>query len=137
MRSIRSSPAGDTIPPPSRRSQKRTSSASSCGDASSAPAGAGALVAEGRVDQLFLATHSNLFDLDPSGYWDVSLVEGATTVQRKPLDEVDRLHLFEPGPAKHQIQELLRIRAASRRHDCGVMSISGSLLKKLLRRGSW
>lgn len=67
------------------------------------------LVAEGRVDQLFLATHSNLFDLDPSGYWDVSLVEGATTVQRKPLDEVDRLHLFEPGPAKHQIQELLRL----------------------------
>jgi len=67
------------------------------------------MVAEGRVQQLFIATHSNLFDLDLTGYWDVSLVDGATLVQRKPLAEVDRLHLFEPGPAKHQLQELLRL----------------------------
>jgi hypothetical protein len=66
-------------------------------------------VAEGHIHQLFLATHSNLFDLDPTGYWDVSLVDGATMVVRKPLDEIDRLHLFEPGPAKHQIQEMLRL----------------------------
>lgn len=67
------------------------------------------MVTSGRVDQLFIATHSNLFDLDLTGYWDVSLRDGATCVQRKPLDEVDRLHLFEPGPAKHQLQELLRL----------------------------
>lgn len=67
------------------------------------------MVTSGRVDQLFIATHSNLFDLDLTGYWDVSLRDGATSVQRKPLDEVDRLHLFEPGPAKHQLQELLRL----------------------------
>lgn len=67
------------------------------------------MVDEGQIDQLFIATHSNLFDLDPTGYWDVSLALGATQVARKPLDEVDRLHLFEPGPAKHQIQELLRL----------------------------
>lgn len=67
------------------------------------------MVNDGRIDQLFLATHSNLFDLDPTGYWDISLVDGQTRVERKPLDEVDRLHLVEPGPAKHQIQELLRL----------------------------
>lgn len=67
------------------------------------------LVEEGRVHQLFIATHSNLFDLDLTGYWDVSLVNGETVVQRKPLDQVDRLHLYEPGPAKHQLQEMLRL----------------------------
>jgi hypothetical protein len=67
------------------------------------------MVVDGRVHQLFIATHSNLFDLDLTGYWDVSLVEGETRVARKPLDEIDRLHLFEPGPAKHQLQELLRL----------------------------
>ena len=67
------------------------------------------LVADGRVHQFFIATHSNLFDLDLTGYWDVSLVNGETHVQRKPLAEVDRLHLYEPGPAKHQLQEMLRL----------------------------
>jgi predicted ATPase len=67
------------------------------------------LVAEGRVHQFFIATHSNLFDLDLTGYWDVSLVDGESVIKRQPLDEVDRLHLFEPGPAKHQLQELLRL----------------------------
>jgi hypothetical protein len=67
------------------------------------------MVTEGKIHQLFIATHSNLFDLDPTGYWDVSMVDGYTRVERKPLDEIDRLHLFEPGPAKHQIQELLRL----------------------------
>ncbi len=67
------------------------------------------MVEKGRVHQFFVATHSNLFDLDLTGYWDVALLDGETRVQRKPLDEVDRLHLFEPGPAKHQIQEMLRL----------------------------
>jgi hypothetical protein len=62
-----------------------------------------------KIHQLFIATHSNLFDLDPARYWDVSLVDGETHVVPKPLDEIDRLHLFEPGPAKHQIQEMLRL----------------------------
>ena len=65
--------------------------------------------AEGRVRQYFIATHSNLFDLDLTGYWDVALVNGETCVQRKPLDKIDRQHLFEPGPAKHQLQEMLRL----------------------------
>jgi len=67
------------------------------------------MVTDLRVDQFFIATHSNLFDLDLTGYWDVALVDGETIIKRKPLDEVDRLHLFEPGPAKHQLQELLRL----------------------------
>jgi len=62
-----------------------------------------------KINQLFIATHSNLFDLDPTRYWDVSLVDGETHVVPKSLDELDRLHLFEPGPAKHQIQEMLRL----------------------------
>lgn len=67
------------------------------------------LVTDDRVDQLFIATHSNLFDLDLTGYWDVSLVDGETRVARKHLDEIDHRHLYEPGPAKHQLQELLRL----------------------------
>jgi len=45
------------------------------------------MVREGRVDQIFIATHSNLFDLDPTGYWDVSLESetGETRVDRKDL----------------------------------------------------
>lgn len=60
------------------------------------------------LDQLFIATHSNLFDLDPTGYWDVSMVDGETRITRKPLDEIDARHLYEPGPAKHALMQLLR-----------------------------
>lgn len=60
------------------------------------------------LDQLFIATHSNLFDLDPTGYWDVSMVDGETRIIRKPLDEIDAHHLHEPGPAKHALMQLLR-----------------------------
>ena len=67
------------------------------------------LINEGYLDQLFIATHSNLFDLDPTGYYDVSLDEqGATRVERKSLSEIDREHLYEPGPAKHALTEFLR-----------------------------
>jgi hypothetical protein len=65
------------------------------------------LVDEGHVEQLFIATHSNLFDLDPSGYFDVSLDEsGATLVKRCPIQDVDR-HFYEPGPTLHALEELL------------------------------
>jgi len=68
------------------------------------------MVRNGRVDQLFIATHSNLFDLDPTGYWDVSLdpQTGETHVARKDLVEIDARHLYEPGPAKHALAQLLR-----------------------------
>lgn len=59
--------------------------------------------ADGRaklLNQLFIATHSNLFDLDRSGYWDVRLDDGATCVARRPLHEIYAHHLYEPGPAK-------------------------------------
>lgn len=60
------------------------------------------------VRQMFIATHSNLFDLDPDGYWDVSMIDGATVVERKPLHEIDGHHLYEPGPAKHALAQLMR-----------------------------
>lgn len=66
------------------------------------------MVVDERVNQLFIATHSNLFDLDPDGYWDVSLVDGQTVVERRPLHDVDGRHLYEPGPAKHAVAQLLR-----------------------------
>src|SRR5262249_44820727 len=68
------------------------------------------MVREGRVGQIFIATHSNLFDLDPTGYWDVSLDSetGETRVARKDLVEIDAQHLYEPGPAKHALTQLLR-----------------------------
>ncbi len=60
------------------------------------------------VRQMFIATHSNLFDLDPERYWDVSLVDGETKVEPKPIQEIDRWHLYEPGPAKHALAQLMR-----------------------------
>jgi predicted ATPase len=67
------------------------------------------LVNEGYLDQLFIATHSNLFDLDRDGYFDVSFDrERGTQVTRKGLDSIDKDHLYEPGPAKHILQRLLR-----------------------------
>lgn len=68
------------------------------------------LVEQGDVQQLFIATHSNLFDLDRTGYYDVRLDHGVTVVERKTnLSEIDRLHLYEPGPAKHGLIDLLTI----------------------------
>lgn len=66
------------------------------------------LVEEKHIDQLFIATHSNLFDLDPMGYYDVSLQDGCTVVKRSDLTRIDREHLYEPGPAKHALARLLQ-----------------------------
>lgn len=68
------------------------------------------LVELGDVQQLFIATHSNLFDLDPTGYYDVRRDDsGNTVVERKALSEIDKRHLYEPGPAKHGLADLLRL----------------------------
>ncbi|KYF78390.1 hypothetical protein BE17_43395 [Sorangium cellulosum] len=66
------------------------------------------LVEEQHIDQLFIATHSNLFDLDPTGYYDVSLQDGCTVVERADLPRIDREHLYEPGPAKRALEHLLQ-----------------------------
>ncbi len=60
------------------------------------------------VDQLFIATHSNIFDLDPGCFWDVRLLDGETQVTQQPLDCIDQ-HLFEPGPTLHAFEELLKL----------------------------
>jgi predicted ATPase len=66
------------------------------------------LLEEGQIQQLFIATHSNLFDLDPGGYFEVSLENGATKVERKTsLALIDKNHLYEPGPARHVLQDVL------------------------------
>lgn len=65
------------------------------------------LVDERHIDQLFIATHSNLFDLDSTGYFDVSLGASGTTIERAELSRVDREHLYEPGPAKHALVRML------------------------------
>jgi hypothetical protein len=95
------------------------------------------LVTEGYLDQLFIATHSNLFDLDETGYYDVSLDEsGATRVERKPLSEIDRQHLYEPGPAKHALADFLSYMEADavvfRRPDGSPVS-AGEMLDMLQR----
>ncbi|WP_437959162.1 AAA family ATPase [Sorangium sp. So ce119] len=66
------------------------------------------LVEERHIDQLFIATHSNLFDLDPTGYYDVSLHDGCTVIERADLTRIDREHLYEPGPAKRALEHLLQ-----------------------------
>ncbi len=92
------------------------------------------LVERGIKRQLFIATHSNLFDLDPSGYWDVSMLNGVTHVERKPLDEIDARHVYEPGPAKHALAQLLRYAPAEevvfRRPD-GIPVTAGEMLRLL------
>ena len=66
------------------------------------------LVEEGELSQLLVATHSNLFDLDETGYFDVKLeADAGTVVHRESLEEVDRRHLYEPGPAKHALRAFL------------------------------
>lgn len=68
------------------------------------------LVLGGDIQQLFVATHSNLFDLDDSGFWSVSRDDAGTHAAREAdLSKIDELHLFEPGAAKRVLQDLLRI----------------------------
>lgn len=66
------------------------------------------LVNDRHIDQLFIATHSNLFDLDDTGFWEVRFENGETLVAKRPLDEIDR-HLYEPGPTLHAFEELLKL----------------------------
>jgi AAA ATPase domain/AAA domain len=73
----------------------------------------GRLVKEEHIDQLFIATHSNLFDLDDKGFFDVRLVCGETVVEKMPLDAIDQ-HLYEPGPTLHALEELLTIAPADK-----------------------
>lgn len=75
------------------------------------------LLSQEKVDQFFIATHSNLFDLDETGYFDVSLDPQTreTQIERKPLSEIDGLHLYEPGPAKHALAQYLRYADPSER----------------------
>ncbi len=66
------------------------------------------LVDEGFIDQLFIATHSNLFDLNDEAYYDVAFdSERGTMVKKKQLDQIDARHLYEPGPAKHALMGFL------------------------------
>ncbi len=95
------------------------------------------LVESGPLTQLFIATHSNLFDLDPDGYFDVSHdAERGTIIERKPLPEIDRAHLYEPGPAKHALQQMLDYLEADtvvfRRPDGAPVS-AGEMLDMLQR----
>lgn len=92
------------------------------------------LVDEGILDQLFIATHSNLFDLDPDGYWDVSMVDGETRVVRKPLHEIDRHHLWETGPTRHALMLMLRYAPADKvvfAHADGRPITAGQMLQYL------
>jgi energy-coupling factor transporter ATP-binding protein EcfA2 len=67
-------------------------------------------VSEGMVQQLFVATHSNLFDLDPTCYWEVSRdpKQGTRVERRTNLADIDRVHLYEPGPTRHILLDVLR-----------------------------
>ena len=61
------------------------------------------------VNQLFVATHSELFDLDPTGYYDVRLdPERGTVVERRTdLADIDRRHTYMPGAARHALIDAL------------------------------
>lgn len=56
------------------------------------------------VDQLWIATHHHHFALALE-YFDVNVVEGATTVSRLPRAKAAR-HFFEPGPIWEALRQL-------------------------------
>lgn len=56
------------------------------------------------VDQLWIATHHHHFALAPE-YFDVSLVDGATVVERKPRAKAAE-HFYEPGPIWEALRQL-------------------------------
>lgn len=88
------------------------------------------------VSQLFTATHSSLFDLDPGGYWDVAYTpETGTTATWNPnLVDLDRKHVYEPGGARHALLVALRDgepdRVVARRPDGS--PVTASAMVKLL-----
>lgn len=89
------------------------------------------MVADSTIHQLFISTHSNLFDLDLTGYFDVRIDEnGKTLVERRPIHDIDQ-HLYEPGPTLHALEELLRIsdpeRIMARRPDGTGVSVKEML----------
>lgn len=61
------------------------------------------------VSQMFIATHSSLFDLDPTGYFDVRLdpEQGTIVERRADLVDLDRQHSYEPGAARHALMRAL------------------------------
>lgn len=63
------------------------------------------------VSQLFIATHSSIFDLNPSGYIEVSLDAEKGTQARwvNGLIGIDSGHLFEAGAARHALMDALRM----------------------------
>jgi hypothetical protein len=66
------------------------------------------LDARSPLEQIFIATHSNLFDLDRSGFWDIRRdMDGFTVAERKPLSELYAEHLYEPGPARYALREMM------------------------------
>ena len=56
------------------------------------------------VDQLWIATHHHHFALALE-YFDVALVDGATTVTRLPRAKAAR-HFYEPGPIWEALRQL-------------------------------
>lgn len=92
------------------------------------------LVGDKSIHQLFIATHSNLFDLDPNRYFDVRLDEhGKTIVESKRLRDIDQ-HLYEPGPTLHALEELLAIVSADKvmfRHPDGIPITAAEMLNLL------
>lgn len=94
------------------------------------------LVKEDYVEQLFVATHSNLFDLDPDGWFEVTQDRDATRIKRHAdWSELYAQHLYEPGPARSALRYQLEILGKSRtvfQHDGSPIS-AGEMIKMLDR----
>lgn len=62
----------------------------------------------GTIHQLFVATHSELFDLNPYEYYDVRMEDGETkVVRRTDLVNIDDDHTYSPGAARHALMDAL------------------------------
>lgn len=68
----------------------------------------GRLVESRAVSQLFIATHSNLFDLDPGGFYEVRLEGGETRIVRQCDRTLIDRYLYEPGPARRALDGFLQ-----------------------------
>lgn len=67
------------------------------------------MVDEKIIQQLFVATHSDIFDLNPKEYWDISYREGEGTIATRShrLADIDLKHVYQPGPARHILLDML------------------------------
>jgi hypothetical protein len=86
------------------------------------------------ISQIFIASHTTLFDLNPKGYLEVThdMEHGTKARRYTDLVRLDRNHAYELGAARHALMDALRLsrqdRIAFRRPDGSAITTSEMLV---------